>query len=79
MGSYKWGYKSPKMGITIVTLLITPLITSYEPPSKPKPLEGSPNRLFCLPGKCLELRFYRVWDTVDNINPALPIHKEYIP
>ena len=34
MGSYKWGYKSPNLGyITIVTLLITPLITTHEPPS----------------------------------------------
>ena len=34
MGSYKWGYKSPNMGYKyIVTLLITPLITTHEPPS----------------------------------------------
>ena len=33
MGSYKWGYKSPNMGYTIVILLITPLTTTHEPPS----------------------------------------------
>ena len=46
MGSYKYGSKSPKMGvITIVTLLITPQKTTHEPPSRtlrtlhPKPLK----------------------------------------
>ena len=34
MASYKWGYKSPNIFITIVTLLITPLITTHEPPSR---------------------------------------------
>ena len=37
MGSYKWSYKSyyksPIWDISIVTLLITPLITTHEPPS----------------------------------------------
>ena len=30
MGSYKWGYKSPNMVISIVTLLITLLITTLQ-------------------------------------------------
>ena len=37
MDSYKWGYKSPNMGYNYgypVTLLITPLITTHEPPSR---------------------------------------------
>ena len=34
MGSYKWGSKSPKKIITLVTLLITPLKTTHEPPSR---------------------------------------------
>ena len=34
MGSCKWGYTSPNMGyISIVTLLVTPLIATSEPPS----------------------------------------------
>ena len=33
MGSYKWGYKSLTWVISRVTLLITPLITTHEPPS----------------------------------------------
>ena len=33
MGRYKWGYKSPS-DISIVTLLITPLIATHEPPSR---------------------------------------------
>ena len=33
MGSYKWSYKSPIWVISIVTLLITLLITTHEPPS----------------------------------------------
>ena len=36
MGSYKWAYKSPNpliWVIAIVTLLITSLITTHEPPS----------------------------------------------
>ena len=34
MGSYKWGYKSPNMGYKkTVTLLISLLITTHEPPS----------------------------------------------
>ena len=36
MGSDKWSYTSPNMGykhISIVTLLITLLITTHEPPS----------------------------------------------
>ena len=33
MGSYKQGYKSANMD-TVVTLLITPLITTHEPPSR---------------------------------------------
>ena len=34
MGSYKWGSKSPNRGYNhIVTLIITPLITTHEPPS----------------------------------------------
>ena len=41
MGSYKWGYKSPNKGynITIVTLIITPRITTHEPPSRVWELE----------------------------------------
>ena len=31
MGSYQYGYKSPIWVITIVTLPITPLITTHEP------------------------------------------------
>ena len=34
MGSYKWRYKPPIWVIIIATLLITPLITTHEPPSK---------------------------------------------
>ena len=34
MGSYKWGYKPLKWVMTIVALLITPLTTTHEPPSK---------------------------------------------
>ena len=34
MGSYKWGHESPNMGISIVTLRITLLITAHEPPSR---------------------------------------------
>ena len=34
MGSYKWDYNSPNKGN--VTLFITPLITTHEPPSKGK-------------------------------------------
>ena len=35
MGSYKWGYKSLILWvITMVTLLITPLITTHEPSSE---------------------------------------------
>ena len=34
MGSYKWCYKPPNMRYNyIVMLLITPLITTHEPPS----------------------------------------------
>ena len=34
MGSYKWVVISPLIGvITIVTLIITPLISTHEPPS----------------------------------------------
>ena len=34
MGSYEWVYKSLIWGISIVTLLITLLITTLEPPSR---------------------------------------------
>ena len=35
MGSYNWGYKSPLIWvISTVTLLITLLITTHEPPSR---------------------------------------------
>ena len=34
MGSYKWSYKSPNMGYCIVTLLISPHITTHEPSSR---------------------------------------------
>ena len=34
MGSYTWGYKSLIWVISIVTLLITLLITTHEPPSR---------------------------------------------
>ena len=34
MGSYKWSYKSLLWVISIVTLLLIPLITTCEPPSK---------------------------------------------
>ena len=35
MGSYKRGYKSPNMAyISIVTLIITPFMTTHEPPSR---------------------------------------------
>ena len=35
MGSYKYGYKSPNMGYNyIATLLIAPLISAHEPPSR---------------------------------------------
>ena len=34
MGSFKWGYKSLVLLMTIVTLLITPLITTHGPPSR---------------------------------------------
>ena len=34
MGSYKWGYKAPlRWVIILVTLLITPRITTHEPPA----------------------------------------------
>ena len=33
MGSYNWGYKFPNMGYNYSSLLITPLITTHEPPS----------------------------------------------
>ena len=34
MGSYKWGRKSPNLGYrSIVTLLITPLLSTHEPTS----------------------------------------------
>ena len=34
MGSYKWGYKSPNVGYNYSPLLITPLLTTHEPPSR---------------------------------------------
>ena len=37
MGSYKWCYMSPNMACKyshIVTLLISPFITTHEPPSR---------------------------------------------
>ena len=34
MGSHKWGYKSLIWVIRIVTLLVTLLITTHEPPSR---------------------------------------------
>ena len=35
MGSYKWSYKSLNMAYNyIVTLLVSPLITTHEPPSR---------------------------------------------
>ena len=34
MGSYKWGYNSLIRVISLVTLLITPRITTHEPPSR---------------------------------------------
>ena len=42
MGRYKWDYKSPNIEIwvlTIVTLLITPLLTTHEPPSSVQGVE----------------------------------------
>ena len=34
MGSYKWAYKALIWVVSIVTLLITLLITTHEPPSR---------------------------------------------
>ena len=34
MRSYKWGYKSPNLGYNYSTLLITPLISTHEPPTR---------------------------------------------
>ena len=43
MGSSKWSYKSLIWVITILTLLLTPLITTHEPPSNSNHHElGSP-------------------------------------
>ena len=33
-GSYKWVTSPPRWVVSIVTLLITPLVTSHEPPSR---------------------------------------------
>ena len=33
MGRYKWSYKSPNMGYNYNYVLITPLISTHEPPS----------------------------------------------
>ena len=41
-GSYKWGYKFLTWVISIVTLLITPLITTHEPPSNAVSMGLSP-------------------------------------
>ena len=36
MGSYKWGYISPLIGVILLAiLLLTPLVTPREPPSIP--------------------------------------------
>ena len=43
LGSYKWGYKSLNMVITVHILLITLLITSHEPPSRCLREQDPPN------------------------------------
>ena len=40
MCSYKWGFKSLNMGYRYSCLLITLLITTHEPPSKPLHLQS---------------------------------------
>ena len=46
-GSYKRGYRSPLWVISLVTLLITPLITTtHEPPSNPEQMELLSDRVW---------------------------------
>ena len=70
--NYNYGYKYLKWGlyviISIVTLIITPITTSHDPPSRARALQGSGGfALLELPCSCARTGILR-WHTLERLN-----------